>query len=105
MSEYVSFLVRDLDPRVLKRIRSEAKRTHLPVQEVMRSILCAHYELDCIPSRHKPRKEEGSRTKVLRMQPELWQAVKDDSEETGTSMQLLVREALEAHYRREAIPL
>ena len=98
----MKFLVRDLDARVLRQIRKEARSARLSVAEYMRSILCAHYDLDCTPSRHKPRKEDGARTKVLRMQPELWQAVKDDSAESGVSMQICVRAALEAHYREEA---
>lgn len=98
MSEYVKFVVRDLDPKLLKLIRKDAKRERTPVAEVMRQILCEHYSLDCIPTRYSPRQEFAARTKVLRMQPELWQAVKDDSAQTGTSMQALVQEALMAHY-------
>ncbi len=98
MSDYVKFVVRDLDPKLLRLIRKEAKRERTPVAEVMRQTLCAHYELDCIPTRYAPRQELGSRTKVLRMQPALWQAVKDDAEESGLSMQSVVHEALNAHY-------
>ena len=98
MSEYVKFVVRDLDPKLLTLIRKQAKRERIPVAEVMRSILCEHYELDCTPTRHQPRAEFASRTKVLRMQPELWRTLQADSLVTGESMQALVHEALERHF-------
>lgn len=98
LSEYVPFLVRDLNPQLLRRIRKQAKAESLPVVEVMRQVLCAHYSLDCIPSRHSPRQEYGSRTKLLRLQPELHEAIQRDSEQTGVSMQALAKEALEFHY-------
>ncbi len=94
----MKFVVRDLDRSLLNVIRKQAKKERVPVAEVMRQTLCAHYELDCIPTRYAPRQELGSRTKVLRMQPALWQAVKDDAEESGQSMQSVVHEALGEHY-------
>lgn len=98
----MKFLVRDLDRGVLKLMRKEARAERVPLAEHLRSILCAHFSLDCIPSRARPRESKGATTIVLRMQPELWQAVKDASESSGNSMQTIVREALEAPYREVA---
>ena len=98
MSEWVVFLVRNLEPELLKRLRSEARSEEVSLQSLMRRILCDHYALDCPPLGKTTRIEHGSRTQRLRLHPEVWQALKDDSEETGESMQLLVHQALAARY-------
>jgi hypothetical protein len=103
--EWVRFLVRDLDARTLKLIRKDALRRKLPVQDWMRTILCRHYELDCEKTKRfsAKRAQAGhSRTFLLRLQPALWQAVKDEAEDTGRSMQVIVREILQTPYRKEA---
>ena len=40
-------------------------------------------------------------TFLLRLQPALWQAVKDDAAESGRSMQIVVREILSTPYRKK----
>ena len=105
-STWVRFLVRDLDARTLKLIRKDALRRKLPVQDWMRTILCLHYELDCEKTKRFSAKRAQSghaRTFLLRLQPALWQAVKDDAEETGRSMQVIVRDILETPYRKAQV--
>jgi hypothetical protein len=102
-NEWVRFLVRDLDARTLKLIRKDALRRKLPVQDWMRTILCRHYELDCEKTKRFSAKRAQSghaRTFLLRLQPALWQAVRDDADESGRSMQVIVREILETPYRK-----
>lgn len=95
----MKFLVRDLDARMLTRMRKDAEHARVPLAEYIRQILCSHFDLECMPSRAQPRESKGATTIRLRMQPELHQAVKDESQHTGQSMQMLIREALEAHYQ------
>jgi predicted HicB family RNase H-like nuclease len=103
LSTYIKFLVRDLDADLLRLMRIEARHKRLSLAEHMRQILCSHFELDCKPSRARPRRKTGATTILLALQPELWQAVKDESAHLGVSMQTIVREALEAPYREEKV--
>lgn len=76
------------------------------MQETIRGILCAHYDLECSPLRSSwPRDDarNGSQTILVRMHPELWVALKEDASETGESMQALTHAALAAHYERSAV--
>jgi predicted HicB family RNase H-like nuclease len=103
-STWVRFLVRNLDARTLKLIRKDALRRKLPVQDWMRTILCRHYSLDCEKTKRfsAKRAQSGhSTTFLMRLQPALWQAVKDDAEASGRSMQVIVREILETPYRKK----
>lgn len=96
---WVSFLVRNLEPEILAALTEDAtEEPARSLSDVMRQVLCDHYELDCPPTGAGTRLEFGARTQLLKMHPDLWQAVKTDSEETGQSMQALVHEALSAHY-------
>ena len=98
LSEWVFFLVRNLDARTFEKIWDDARSQNRSIAAVMREILCSHYELDCPPDEKTSRVEYGSRTQRLRMHAVLWQAIKDDSAQTGIPMSVLVREALEANY-------
>ena len=103
-STWVRFLVRNLDKRTLTLIRKDALRRKLPVQDWVRTILCRHYSLDCETTKRfsAKRAQSGhSTTFLLRLQPALWQAVKDDAAESGRSMQIVVREILEHPYRKK----
>jgi len=100
---WCKFLVRDLDPYLFKQIRAEADSQDRSLADIMREILCAHYELDCPPSGKTSRLEFGARTQLLKMHPALFDALKRDSRETGESMQSIVHEALRAHYPQEAV--
>lgn len=102
-STWVRFLVRNLDKRTLTLIRKDALRRKLPVQDWMRTILCRHYELDCEKTKRfsAKRAQSGhSTTFLLRLQPALWQAIKDDANEREESMQKVVRCILETPYRK-----
>jgi hypothetical protein len=98
---WVIFIVRNLDRKLLRSIRRDATRNKCSLSESMRKILCDHYSLDCPPTGAPSRLEHGSSTQCLRLHTALWQALKDDSAETGVSMQRLVHEALEARYVTE----
>ena len=98
------FLLRSMEPGLRKRLEKDAKRSKQPLIEVVRSILCEHYDLECTPitGDRTPwqRQWEGSSTILLKLQPELFEAIKRDSEESGESMRVCVLGALEAHYAK-----
>ena len=92
------FLVRGLSPSLRAALEEDSRER--PIQETVREILCAHYDLDCTPingpAQHRTR--SGSLTILVKMQPELFSALKQDAAETGESMQSLVHKALESRY-------
>jgi hypothetical protein len=103
-STWVRFLVRNLDSRTLKLIRKDALRRKLPVQDWMRTILCRHYELDCEKTKRFSQKRAlsgHSTTFLLLLYPDLWQAIKEDSEASGVSMQALVKQILQTPYAKK----
>lgn len=97
------FLLRSTGPELQKALRVEAQDKQLPLAEVIRSALCEHYELECRPIKGVIRRDawENVDTILLRLQPELFQAVKSDAAKTGESMRALILQALEARYLRE----
>lgn len=99
---WTTFLLRNIDPRLLRQLRKDAKRDKRSLNDFIRSILCAHYELECPPSGAHSTLEFGARTQLLKLQPELFQAIKSGSEESGETMRDLVLNALEAHYTDSA---
>lgn len=99
---WTHFLLRNIDPKLLRRLNADAKQEGRSFSDLVRSRLCEHYELDCPPSGAHSKWEFGARTQLLKLQPELFQAIKEDAAETGLSMRGLVLEALEARYVTES---
>lgn len=101
MTQWTPFHLRNINPKLLRRLRSDAQKEKRSFSDLVRSRLCEHYELDCPPSGAHSKWEFGSRTQLLKLQPELHQAIKADSQETGISMNGLILEALESRYVTE----
>ncbi len=100
-----TFLLRGMSQELRKRLEREAKREKISFQEVIRSILCEHYTLDCprMSKAARPAEWTSATTILLKMPVELWVAIKRDSEESGEAMRTLVLEALEGRYAEEAV--
>lgn len=96
-----NFLLRDLSVPLRLALEEDAERLDQSLQETVRAILCAHYSLDCSEIRGGKRTDvwNGAPTVLLKLQPELFHAIKEDSAHTGDSMRSLVISALEAHYQ------
>lgn len=92
--QWVKFLVRDLDPAILLELQAEAQTEQASVSEVMRQRLCAHFGFDCAPSYAASRPDSNSTTRLLRLQPELFAAIRKRAHDSGLSMQTVVKEAL-----------
>lgn len=98
MSAWTVFLVRNLDPKLLKKINADARKAGRSRDDFLRSILCDYYSLDCPPSGAGERLKTGALTISLRLHPDLWAAIKEDAERSGESMQACVHEALSSRY-------
>lgn len=94
---WILFLLREIPEELLVLIRDDALEGERSLSDLMRSILCSHYELDCPPS-GSASKYGGSNTLLLRLQPELFDTIKADAAALGTPMRALILDILEAHY-------
>lgn len=96
----MKFLIRKLDPKIRAALEEDATRENISIQEAIRRVLCEHYDLACDPIAGMRRDDAwtSALTIVVRMTPELFQAIQDDAEETGEYRQRLVHQALESHY-------
>lgn len=101
-----SFLLRDIPPELRDRIEADAAYSEESLAEVMRSILCARFSLECDrveafsgPPAPIPR----TATMIVRMQPELFHAIKAEADTSGESMRSLILGTLTAHYQEEAV--
>lgn len=94
------FLIRGMSPALRLALELDSTEAGQPIQETVRRILCAHYDLECSPIEGSIRKDawESAATILVKMQPELFWAIKEDAAETGESMQVLCHQALEVHY-------
>jgi hypothetical protein len=100
-TQWVPFLVKGLDPKVLARIRRDAARRSLAVSDFMRLILCRHYRLDCPSSKRTARPSKGSTTLLLRLYPYLKMEIEIEAQERQLSQQMVVHQILEARYTRK----
>lgn len=97
--ETPKFLLREMSPALRAALEDEAHSNDIPLQEVIRSTLCEHYALDCTPIEGYKRDDawKETTTVLVSMQPELFDAIKRDSEESGESMRTLILSALESN--------
>ena len=95
-----SYLLRDIDPEIRKAIEADAELDGSSMIEVVRGILCSHYQLDCEPVENSVRQEKitGTDTMVLRLQPTLWEAIKADAGTTYGATRKTITDILAAHY-------
>lgn len=94
-------------PRDLRdAISAEAAQLDLSLQETIRRILCERYEYDCEPVTiarggqvgYKAHRDTGATTIQLHLQPEVWEALVQDS--LTATIKDCILQALHAHYER-----
>ena len=105
-----TYLLNGIPPEVRQAIEEDALAEEISLAEVMRQILCAHYELSCEPVEtfsKPPPPNQGTATMVLRVHPDLFSAIKQDAGKAGTSygtayggMRKRIIEILSEHYER-----
>lgn len=97
-----SYLLQRIPPQLRTAIEEDAGQNSMA--EVIRAILCAHYSLDCEPPEYElqpgsiPERIPGHDRMLVRVQPELFEAIKQHSDESGETMRTVILDILEAHY-------
>ena len=74
-------------------ISTEAREQDQSLADTIRGILCSHYDLDCPPRSkmgYQSDRDQGATKMVIRLQPELFQAIKEDSTERHLTIRLVI---------------
>jgi hypothetical protein len=99
--DWPSYLLQRIPTELRAAISDDAREHDLSVADTIRSVLCAHYGLDCPPRgtgyNDRGTKDAGAERLVLRVQPELFDAIKADTSEQN--MRATILKILEAHYQ------
>ena len=85
--EWPTYLLRDIPEATRAALEEDAELNGVSLAETMREILCAHYALDCEPVEtfgRPPAYTVGTDTMILRVQPELFKAIKEDAGKADT---------------------
>ena len=101
-----TYLLRDIPEETRAALEEDAEETGQPMIELIREILCSRYELDCDPVGGRPQKPtKGTGTMLLRLQPEVWEALKEEAGTSNTAygsprgaMDKIIHSALADHY-------
>ena len=98
LNDWPTYLLKQIPPEVRKGIEAEAGAGSMI--EVVRSILCDHFGLDCEPvlMRNRFLTINGTETMVLRLQPELFKEIRKEAWRRKVPTRTVIIEALEAHY-------
>ena len=107
--EWPSYLLNGIPAEVRAGIEQDADENGESLSEVIRQILCAHYDLECEPVERfsNQTRIDGTRNFHLRVHPDLFHAIKMDAGLAGTSygtayggMRKRIIEILSEHYER-----
>lgn len=101
--EWHRYLLKRIPPELRDSLQASAQDADLSVADVIRDILCQHYRQDCPPiSRAYPGTlKPGTDQMLLRLQPELWRAIRDDQKISERPFRSLIIEALEKRYAHQ----
>lgn len=82
--DWPTYLLRDIPEATRAALEEDAAREERSMIEILREILCGHYELDCEPvisTARPPKPKPATDTMMLRLQPELWQAIRAEADQ------------------------
>ena len=95
-----TYFLKRVPDQLKDNLNTDAETRDVSVADVIRMILCAHYRLDCPPRStmfHGGIRPHTQNT-ILRLQPGLWRALKDDQKISGRDLRDLIITTLEKHY-------
>ena len=98
VTEWPAYLLIGLEDDLRAKVNQEAFEENLAVVEVIRRALCAHYKMRCrTPQGAVYRTSMGERL-TLRLQPLLWEKMKEEAGTKYGGLKALIVRVLEAHY-------
>lgn len=99
VSDWPSYIIRGIpaDTRALLSHRSE--QGDVSLADVVRLALCHRYQLDCDPAsfRYQAHLDSGNDTILVRIQPEVWAAMKKETRGRYGETKKLILESLNTY--------
>ena len=100
MADWSTYLLKRVPESLKADIRAEAAQYATSPSNVVRSILCDYFGLDCPPRRayqSPPYKPEAD-TLFIRLQPELFAEIKAEATSRNTDQREVMLSILKSHY-------
>ena len=106
VTSWPAYLLWNIRPDLRAAISEEARELDISLAETVRRILCEHYDLECEPVTlrrggqvgYDAARDKGHLQLLLRLQPALLDAIRQDAAEAERSMRGRIMDALDAHY-------
>lgn len=92
----VSLIIQDVPEKIALCVEDQAAERDIPIGHVIGEMLCSRYGIYFNPPREqkRPDRETGSRNWVVRVPPELREAIRTDAEITGATLRGVCLQAL-----------
>src|SRR3954467_8129250 len=102
VSRWPSYLLKDIPVTRRRRLSKTAAAWDVSVADVVRSLLCARYALDCPPESYGYDRSRDTKatTIVLRLQPELVKKLAGEGRRGNGTKKKIILEAIETHYKK-----
>ena len=96
MTGRVSLIIQDVPAKIALCVEDQASERNVPIGHVIGEMLGSRYGIAFHPPREqkRPDRKVGSRTWVVRVLPEVREAVRADAESTGDTIRGVCLEAL-----------
>lgn len=98
-----AYVLDNIPPAVRAGISDAASEANLSLADTIRAALCARFQLECPPiGKGYERARDGGATRmVLRVDQELFDAIKEEAYESSRSMRAVILDVLEGQFGEE----
>lgn len=98
-----AYVLGDIPPVVRKGISDAAAKANMSLADTIRAALCAHYQLDCPPigRGYEGARDGGATRMVLRVEPVLFEKIKQAARKGDTSMRVVILNVLGQKFGKE----
>lgn len=99
VASWPTYLLKQIPPQERRLLSAEAAAQNVSVNDIIRFILCARYNLNCPREsyRYDPDRDQGATNLLLRLQPKLAKAL-DREAAGGESKRAIILDAITTHY-------
>lgn len=101
--DWPAYLLTNIPAGLRVSLSAQAEHDDTTVADTVRKILCGHYRLECPPvsaGGYRATRDKHHPNLVLRVQPDLFRAVKADAKVQRRTMRHIIMEILTDHARR-----
>lgn len=99
--DWPAYLLTNIPPALRVSLSAQAERDDTTVADTVRAILCNHYSLECPPvsSGYRASRDKHHPNLILRVQPDLFRAIKKDAKQSRYTMRHIIMTILTEHDR------